>query len=610
MKMYNKFTKMLTTIIILCLILPTVTHAKEPLKSFTYDEYLNHLKNSKILDIKQRNMDPVYEEILVTQNGTQNDKLKSYVNLGKEMRELSTFEFINISLPESIDKTKTANSLVKQKTQETTVSGNFPVETTISGNNPQSKEVMGIPVAGLIPIIVNEETLINGSISTETWIAFFFSDTDEDGDTIQGRYVGGSAAEYIIGEVDGGFVINITVPGTYELLYQVEDSNGNLSEIIGFIIDVVDVGNEYQVFEGAFVSVNDSITYNFSIDFTKMDSASVCLVRKGYVGTDIKVYNESGKEIVYRGTQEGQPKNWQYIDKPFKDAGVCNYTIVATPKVTEYGRGASDYRIIIGNKNETEKMMSGVENTVLLEDYREGENRLENAHYLPNVGEYWYKFTANNEVITVLSDTSNLRFKIKSINNLTDDLYDSANEPNTHKTSFTGSSWTCAEKARLNTTVGTEYYLVVYCTSPDENISLRDGSMGTAVGYPVMLLNNTKLYPIKSVTMNNTGYSSISFIVNEGSSVPVTAQVVDMDLHGIRLSNVERWRLSAPNQSFWVNNESPHHITVDMNYIHNVSNNAKLVGTWQAAFLASSSSDTNTFTPYFSVTYYCEYGDD
>ena len=64
----------------------------------------------------------------------------------------------------------------------------------------------------------------------------------------------------------------------------------------------------------------------------------------------------------------------------------------------------------------------------------------------------------------------------------------------------------------------------------------------------------------------------------------------------------------APNQSFWVSNESSHYPAVDMNYKHNVSTNAQLVGTWQAAFKASSSS--KTFTPYYKVTYYCEYGDE
>ena len=44
------------------------------------------------------------------------------------------------------------------------------------------------------------------------------------------------------------------------------------------------------------------------------------------------------------------------------------------------------------------------------------------------------------------------------------------------------------------------------------------------------------------------------------------------------MSEVDRWRLQAPNQSFWVNNESANHPAVYMNYKHNASNNADLVG--------------------------------
>lgn len=601
--MHKKLIKMLSAIIISCLLIPTAVHAEETLQNMTYEEYLERQESADSEVSSSRDMSPVHVADTEPAAMTKSEEARSYINESKEMQELGTVASEHINLPNSIDKTRTAELSVN----ELSVNKN-----TISGNVPDDKGVMAAPIAGLIPIIVNEETLVNGDISTETWIAFFFNDSDEDGDAIVNRYVGGSAVDYIIGEVEGGFVINITAAGTYDLLYQVEDSSGSFSKITGYTIDVVErpADTGYQVFEGSFSSADDSATYNFSIDFTQMDSAAVCLVRKGYVGTSIKVYDEAGNEVVYRGTQMGQPKNWQYIDKPSADAGICNYTVVATPKAGEYGNGASDYRIIIGDKKETELMMSGIENTVLLEHYREGESRVENAHYLPNAGEYWYKFRANNEVITVLSDTSNLRFKIKAINNLTDDLFDSANESRTHKTSFTGSSWTCAEKARLNTTVGTEYYLVVYCTTPNQNITLREGSMGTAVGYPVMLADSTKIYPNRSVTMNSTGYSSISFGINESSSIPATGQVVDMNLYGIAMSNVDRWRLSAPNQSFWVNNKSSHYPAVDMNYRHNVSTNAKLTGTWQAAFKASSSAGTKTFTPYFFVSYYCEYGDD
>jgi hypothetical protein len=77
--------------------------------------------------------------------------------------------------------------------------------------------------------------------------------------------------------------------------------------------------DDYQVFEGNFSSASDSQSYKFSIDFTQMDSAAVCLVIRGYVGSTVEVFDENGNTVVLRGTQMGQPKNWQYIDKPSAD---------------------------------------------------------------------------------------------------------------------------------------------------------------------------------------------------------------------------------------------------------------------------------------------------
>ena len=205
------------------------------------------------------------------------------------------------------------------------------------------------------------------------YLFFFYNDTVDDDVTITGRYVDGSAVPYILGEIDGAFVMQITEPGSFELYYQIEDSTGAFSRVVRYSITVVAAAEQYQVFEGSFSSAGASATYNFSIDFSQMDSAAVCLVRKGYVGTSIKVYDESGNQILARATTKRQAKNWGFIDKPSADATVCNYTVVATPNA--YESRASDYRIIVGNKNDTELMMSGIENTVLLEQY------YENSHF-------------------------------------------------------------------------------------------------------------------------------------------------------------------------------------------------------------------------------------
>ena len=463
------------------------------------------------------------------------------------------------------------------------------------------------PTAGLIPVIVNEESLVDGQITTETIIVFFYDDTDADGDAITGRYVDGNAVDFILGEVDGGFVMQITVPGSYQLYYQVEDSAGEFSRIVGYAIDVIEapVVEPYQVFEGSFSSANDSVTYDFSIDFTEMDSAAVCLVRKGYVGASIEVYDESGNQVFIRSTGSRQAKNWGFIDKPSSDATVCNYTIVAKPK--SYENRASDYRIIIGDKNETELMMSGIENTVLLEQYYETKTNLENSSYVPNVGEYWFKYKREStSVITILSNVSDIRFKILDASG-THVMYDSAADSDTHKTSFVGSgAFTCAEKARLNTVVGTEYYLVVYSTNPNNNLSLRTGTMGTAVGNPVMCADQKRISPYTSVKINASGHRSMSFSV-DGSDLPLTAQVDKVTVNGVTMSYVYQWGTSAPNMSSWLYSDN-FSSYIKIGYTFDSTNNALLHGTWQASFLGSEAT-TKTITPAFSFTYYYEYGD-
>ncbi|MDD3415186.1 MAG: hypothetical protein PHY47_14445 [Lachnospiraceae bacterium] len=466
------------------------------------------------------------------------------------------------------------------------------------------------PTAGLIPVIINEESLIDGQITTDTIIAFLFDDTDTDGDTIVNRFVDGSAVNYILGEINGGFVIQITEPGTYQLYYQVKDSAGEFSRVLGYTIDVIaaPIVEEYQVFEGSFSSLDDSKTYNFSIDFTEMNSAAVCLVRKGYIGTKMQVFDESGNEILIKGTGSRQAKNWGFIDKPSADATICNYTVEVSPY--SYDGRASNYRIIIGDKNDTELMMSGIENTVLLEQYYEAKVNLENSAYVPNVGEYWYKYKRQStSVITIPSDVSDIRFKILDVNTLKV-LFDSATDSSTHRTSFVDSgSWTCAEKARLTTVVGTEYYLVVYSTNPTSNLSLRTGSMATAVGNPVMAGSNTRVSPGISITLPSTGYSSTMTCNVTGDDLPKTGQVREVSLSVSGLSNVERWKAKAPNLSSWVTNPSSFWITIDMNYKDDSSGNARLKGAWSTAFMASSSGKGKSISPNFNFYYNYEYGD-
>lgn len=95
----------------------------------------------------------------------------------------------------------------------------------------------------------------------------------------------------------------------------------------------------------------------------------------------------------------------------------------------------------------------------------------------------------------------------------------------------------------------------------------------------------------------------------QGDNLPNTAQIVDVTLHGVLMSRIERWRLIAPNSSSWSYNNSSFYPSVDMGYQVDTSNNAYLKGTWSAAFMSPSSTSSVTFTPEYTFSYYYEYGD-
>lgn len=269
----------------------TTVFAEEAINNMTYEEWLVEQENSSF-DTTGEEMDLEPVRVISKENQTQAYSMEYTERVG--FRTLD-------SIFENKEKMQLDN-----KVSADSVTGNLT--NGISVDNGQERTA---PTANLVPVIVNEDSLLDGQITTETWIAFFYNDADDDEDTIVARYVDGSAVDYILGEIDGGFVVQITAPGTYYLYYQVEDSAGEYSRVVGYSIDVIEasVDEKYQVFEGSFTSAEDSATYNFSIDFSQMDSAAICLVRTGYVGTSIKVYDENGNQVLIKGTSNRQAKN-------------------------------------------------------------------------------------------------------------------------------------------------------------------------------------------------------------------------------------------------------------------------------------------------------------
>ncbi|AAK79740.1 hypothetical protein BJV85_002221 [Clostridium acetobutylicum] len=464
------------------------------------------------------------------------------------------------------------------------------------------------PVAKLDPYILNPESLKNGEITTNTQIAWIWSDTDADGDALS-RAVGGFPSAYILGVLQDnkGFVTQFTNAGDFDLYYQVTDSKGAKSNIVGYSIHVIPP-EDYQAFQGTFQSTTDVKTYNVAVDFSKMDTAAICLTGTSKDYMNLKISDQSGNVVqnVYN-----YDKKWVYINKPSSNAGICNYTITITPTVLSSNSTYNSYRLMIGNKNDVEAMLSGIQNTIILDKYTNENVKQFIQEYTPNKNQEWFKFTADGStVITLLNNYPELRFQVRDTENL-QVLFDT-NDPNnasTHRSQYCGLNYKYAEKARLNTTAGQDYYLVIYSPSLIQDTPILNDEIHLTVGDPVLIYDSTTAYADNYITGPTTGYSSIANI--NVTNVPTTAAVKDIYVRSLndvaRVSDFNYWKVMAPGESFWRDSGQQCNIGIDVNYVENGTNNVQLMGTWRFVFQAGV--DPISIIPGLHFDYVYEAGD-
>ena len=251
--MKRKIVEFISQTVALCLVSSSVAFGatRDTIRNMTYEEWLEEQETlNDVSDTPESNLESVKANpeahIEIKSNRTEGTGALLLDSLLKEKGKYD----LDVEICRDRSAWNITNSILSSESTERTA-----------------------PVASLTPVIVNEDSLVDGKISTETMIAFFFNDSDDDSDTIVGRYVDGSAVDYILGQIDDGFVIRITEPGSYQLFYQVEDSSGEFSRMVRFSFTVVEAPKQekYQAFEGSFSSAEDSNTYSFSIDFSNMD---------------------------------------------------------------------------------------------------------------------------------------------------------------------------------------------------------------------------------------------------------------------------------------------------------------------------------------------------
>ena len=354
---------------------------------------------------------------------------------------------------------------------------------SVSGGDIQ---VLSAPTAGLQPYIVDEDTLRDGMITTETEIIWLFTG---DADIY---YYGGFQTGYITQRGSDGFATKFYTPGTYNVLCYGENEAGETSELAGFTVTVVSEF-ECQTIEDSVNSATDSKSYSVDIDFTNINTAAVCIVRTGKSDVQFKVTDESGNEVQPSPTIYAIPKRWVYIDKPSTDAGICHYTI--TVSATSYKDNSGSFRVIVGNKDDAEAMMGGLENAVDLDVFRDSQNNYISSTYSPSNDEYWFITSMPYPtVFTLLSNNSHLRYKLLDMDTL-EVLFDSNDDAweNMHSTRFTG-SYSYAEKVSMQALTGTRRYVVIYNNSPAIVSGVVEKDFRFGSGQPMYGLTHQTVY--------------------------------------------------------------------------------------------------------------------
>lgn len=366
----------------------------------------------------------------------------------------------------------------------------------------------------------------------------------------------------------------------------------------------------YVVQEGKFTSASEVKTYEVSLDFTSMTTGVICLVKTGKTIIQMVITDENGQIVKSVKAVDTNARRWVFIDIPSADATVVTYTVTLTP--VTYDEDDAGYRLMAGDKKDTEEMISGRKNAVPLDTYTESAGNQFFTYYTPDNYESWYRFTApsyDETTFTILTKDKDIRFRIVDVDDISNGIYSSDMYNSVHKSEYCG-SYGYAEKAKLSMlTSGKEYYLVVYSLTPSGNTSsFIQNTMNITVGKPNMSSGNATYYASSSITGTKTSYSSSATIT--ANTLPKTALVDSIKMKsktsGVTMSNISYWRVITPKETTWRSSSIQ---TLKVGYTKDSDNNKSAYGNWKFSFKASSSASSLTMIPGIYISYYYELGD-
>lgn len=366
---------------------------------------------------------------------------------------------------------------------------------------------------------------------------------------------------------------------------------------------------DYETYADVLESISDTKEFSVEIDYSNKNSAAICLVRTGDTDVQMLITDETGNTVAKLPAVETNARRWVFLDAPTTDTQTVTYTVTVKVYNEKMGKDGS-FRLMVGDKKDTEKMISGKDNAVYLNLYTEEQGNQFFTYYTPDNYMSWYRFTAKEAetVITLLTKNKNIRFSVYTVDNL-DKVYESAEDDDAHKTKWIPSSYVAAEKKNLKIlTKGKDYYLVIYNTKPSGTDVFDTKTMNLTVGKPNMLSNSATVYSTSSITGRKTSYSTSATI--NATSIPRTA-VIDKitfktSTSGVRFSSIDYWKVKTPEESTWRSSGTQY---INVGYRKDASNNVKAYGKWLFSFKTTSSVPSLTLVPGIYISYYYEIGD-
>lgn len=374
--------------------------------------------------------------------------------------------------------------------------------------------------------------------------------------------------------------------------------------------DVSTMSN-FSSYEDSFSYANEEKSYQITIDVNNMSTVAICIVRTGKTDIHMEVSDKNKKVVGQANVLSSNGRRWIFINILPNDNAISYYTITLSP--INYNNLNSNFRLMIGDKNNVEEMISGINSIVNLDIYSEKKGNAFFSYYTPNNYESWYKFIAPADpitTITVLTKDKNIRFElIDAADDIQKVIYNSANDSTAHRNKYC-SSYGYAEKAKIDTLVpGKEYFMIIYSSNPNkENDSFVEKTMSITVGKPNMLLGHDTFYSSGFVT--GTKYADSPTTTIPVTNLPSTAVVEKVKLStadiNSRMSQLNYWSVILPSETKW---RTSYAETLNIGYTEDSPNNKTAVGNWKFSFRPTYTLKNLKLWPGICISYYYEIGD-